>query len=305
MRQAQAGGAGAGGGIEVFCVLRHQRSTFLGGAVVFPGGKIEPADGADAWGRLATEPHARGAEMADAPVTPRAIAVAACREMLEEACLVPIDPPLLAEDGGVEALRKEAASIEGGLAAALERRGRRLLLDRLTPWARWITPEAESRRYDTRFFLLELPAGQVGHHDDHETTMSFWARPTAVLERFARGEIFLAPPTTRTLELLAHVADVRAAHALAAEQSLLPICPRFVPDVDAPYLALPGDPAHAVRDRRVAGTTRFVLRDGRFVGEDPPLDLPAPGARGTTTERDVGEGPGGEPQSTDRLEQFR
>jgi hypothetical protein len=259
--------------------------------VVFPGGKVEPADGAGAWERLATEPHARGAEMAgpdaadEAHVTPRAIAVAACREMLEEACLLPLDPPLLDEEGGVDALRREAASAPGGLAAALERRGRRLQLDRLTPWARWITPEAESRRYDTRFFLLELPAGQIGHHDDHETTMSFWASPTAVLEKFARGEIFLAPPTTRTLELLATVADARAAHALAAEQSLLPICPRFVPDADAPYLALPGDPAHPVRERRVAGATRFVLRDGRFVGEDPPGDnLHPPGPGGATTE---------------------
>ncbi len=138
------------------------------------------------------------------------------------------------------------------------------------PWARWITPEAEARRFDARFYLLELPPGQVGRHDEHETTHSFWARPAAILERAVRGEIFLAPPTTRTLELLAAVASVQAARDLAAAQSLRPICPRFVPDERAPFLALPGDPTHEEREKRVAGTTRFVLRDGRFVGEDPP-----------------------------------
>ncbi len=148
-----------------------------------------------------------------------------------------------------------------------------------------MTPEAESRRYDARFFLLELPLGQVGRHDEHETTMSFWARPTTVLQRFARGEIFLAPPTTRTLETLTAAPDVRAAFELAAQQSLRPICPHFVPDDVAPFLALPGDPAHAVRERRVNGPTRFVLRDARFVSEDPPgaiEDGGATGGRATT-----------------------
>jgi hypothetical protein len=99
--------------------------------------------------------------------------------------------------------------------------------------------------------------------------MSFWARPADVLARSARGDIFLAPPTTRTLELLADVPSVAAALALAAEQSLLPICPLFVPDARAPFLALPGDPQHPVRERRVAGPTRFVLRGARFVSEEP------------------------------------
>lgn len=253
-------------GLEVFCVLRHQRSGFLGGAVVFPGGKVDAEDAGEVWAELATEPHARTAAMVADDASARALAVAAARESLEEAAIVPLDKALPGDD--ILAMRRE---LEGGRALPdiLRSRGVRLATGALVPWARWITPEAESRRFDARFFLLALPEHQRGAHDDRETTMSFWGRPSNVLDRFMRGEIFLAPPTCRSLELLADCAALESAFALAGEQSLLPVCPKFVADDRAPYLALPGDPSHDVREKRVSGKTRFVLRDGRFVSEDP------------------------------------
>lgn len=245
---------------------RHKQSSFLGGAVVFPGGKVDAGDGDGSWAALTTEPHARASEMATADAGALALAVAACRESLEEAAIVPLDRALA--DGEVLDMR---AQLEGGnpLAELLRARGARLALDGLIPWARWVTPEAEARRFDARFFLLVRPDNQSGAHDDRETTMSFWARPEEVLRRFMSGGIFLAPPTCRSLELLAACPTVASAVALAGEQSLLAVCPKFVADDTAPYLALPGDPSHDVRERRVAGKTRFVLRDARFVSEDP------------------------------------
>ena len=99
-----------------------------------------------------------------------------------------------------------------------------------------------------------------------------WATARELLDRAARGEFFLAPPTLRTLELLAPLRTVDEAIALAERQSLRPICPSFVPGSDdaPPALTLPGDPTHPVGERRVDGPTRFVLRDGRFVSEDAP-----------------------------------
>lgn len=263
-------------GLEVFTVLRHAKSSFLGGAVVFPGGKVDASDEDAGWAAQANAPQPRaealvagyGDEAPSPAPSARALAVAACRETLEEARILPLDAPI--GDAEVEALRVALAASPGSLAASLARLGRKLALDALVPWARWVTPEAEARRFDARFFLLELPEGQVGRHDEHETTMSSWERPATLLERSLRGEIFLAPPTTRTLEQLAACPDLRAARALATEQSLLPVCPIFVPGDDAPYLALPGDPAHAIRERRISGPTRFVLRDGRFFSEAPP-----------------------------------
>jgi 8-oxo-dGTP pyrophosphatase MutT (NUDIX family) len=259
-------------GIETFCVLRHPRSSFLGGAVVFPGGKVDVTDAADGWLALAADPHPRSIAFISPSAGARALAVAACRETLEEAGIIALDGTVT----DLDTLRAELVAppdgVGGGpgaLAGALARRGVRLALGALVPFARWVTPTAEARRFDARFYLLVLPPGQVGRHDDHETTMSFWGRPKDVLDRFMRGEIFLAPPTTRTLELLAEAGDVAGALALAGAQSLAPICPAFVAE-DPPYLALPGDPSHEVLERRIAGPTRFVLQEGRFVSEVAP-----------------------------------
>ncbi len=252
--------------IEVFCVHRNQKSGFLGGAVVFPGGKVDDHDSADNWKRLATEPLATSNALASDDATTRALAVAACRESLEEATIVPLVTPLA--DAEILAMRTELSNGRSFF-ETLQGRSARLALDALIPWARWVTPEAEARRFDARFFLLPLPEHQRGAHDNHETTMSFWAAPKEVLSRFMAADIFLAPPTTRSLELLMDCDSIESAMALAATQSLLPICPQFVADDRAPYLALPGDPSHPIAEKRVSGKTRFVLRDGKFVSEDP------------------------------------
>ncbi|UQA56133.1 NUDIX hydrolase [Polyangium aurulentum] len=257
-------------GLEVFCVRRHARSGFLGGALVFPGGKVDPADADPGWRHRTTTLPARAEEMASERASGLALCVAACREMFEEGRLLPVEPGVT--DAELDAIEAEVQA--GGLLEALGRRGLSLTLGRLAPFARWVTPEAESRRFDARFYLLVKPEGQSGRHDDRETTMSLWARPADVLDKAARGEFFLAPPTSRTLELLAGARDVHGALSLAARQTLLPICPRFVPgdEKSPPFIALPGDPAHEVRECRVDGPSRYVLRDNRFVGEDANAD---------------------------------
>jgi 8-oxo-dGTP pyrophosphatase MutT (NUDIX family) len=256
----------AGEGLEVFCVRRHQKSGFMGGAVVFPGGKVDAKDASELWTELSSEPHPRTAAMVTDDAPGRALAVAASRECLEEAAIGPLDQALPDED--ILAMRGE---LEGGraLPEILRARGVRLATHALVPWARWITPEAESRRFDARFFLLALPSLQRGAHDERETVMSFWASPAAVLDRFLRGELWLAPPTCRSLELLSDCGSLQSAFELADAQSLLPVCPRAVLSEDGLYLALPGDPSHEVGEKRVSGKTRFVLRDGRLVSEDP------------------------------------
>jgi hypothetical protein len=150
----------------------------------------------------------------------------------------------------------------------LTRDGLVLDVGRMEALARWITPTAEPRRYDTRFYILPLPPGQHGAHDDHETTQSFWATPERILTRWAAGELFLAPPTTHTIELLGRAATVAEALALARSQSLRPVCPHFTQAGDNPILTLPGDPLHpepSEPPEDADAPTRFVLRNGRFI----------------------------------------
>jgi len=259
----------AGGStLEVFCVVRHTKSAFLGGAVVFPGGKVDDADRDAAWSARAAGAHGfvEGEEVSVA----RAFAIAACREALEEAAILLTTGEPLEHDAAL-ALRAEVATGAIPLRAALEARALTLDLAALHPFGRWVTPIAEIRRFDTRFFLAAAPRGQRGAHDAHETTDSFWAAPREVLRRFDAGELQLAPPTHRCLELLAEVSTTEEAILLAARLGKEPICPKLVEvrgaggaEADTLALVLPGDREHDVREVRVPGALRYVLKDGRW-----------------------------------------
>jgi hypothetical protein len=114
----------------------------------------------------------------------------------------------------------------------------------------------------------------TGAHDDQETTASFWATPADVLARNEARTLFLAPPTHRTMQILAAARDAADALAIADRSCLETICPRAVvlhePAGDTMAIVLPGDPEHEVREARVPGPSRYVLRDGRFRAEDAP-----------------------------------
>jgi hypothetical protein len=166
--------------------------------------------------------------------------------------------------------------VEGGadLRTELSTLGLRLAVSRVVSFARWVTPAAEARRFDARFFLCKAPAGQPGAHDEHETMASFWATPKELLGRFSRREVALAPPTHRTLELLSAFSTADLALAWARTTSLAPICPELKPHEDARgktmALVLPGDPEHQLREARVPGRSRYVLRDEQWLAEEPP-----------------------------------
>ena len=253
----------AGGGVEVFCVER-QKVGFLGGAVVFPGGKLDPSDGDPAWAARSNAPRAPWTDDAS-----RALAIAACREAIEEAAILPLQGRTLAH-ADLLAWRARLAKKETSLLALLEGSGRSLDLAALLPFARWVTPAAESRRYDTRFYLFVASAVTTGAHDEHETTASFWAAPREVLRRFVAGELQLAPPTHRTLEILDGAGSASSAVAVAARANLEPVCPRLVTSGPSVALVLPGDPEHDIRESRSPGKSRYVLHGDRFLPEDAP-----------------------------------
>lgn len=266
----------AAGTIELFCVERHPRSRVLGGAIVFPGGKVDAADWDDCWSELTTSLQPRALALGGEREA-RAFAVAALRELLEEAAILPVHGAAVSNQAALE-LQSLLASVPGteheeslAFGQLLRERGLRLATDRLEALWRWITPPIEARRYDTRFYLLALPEGQLGRHDERETTRSFWATPEELLERWTNSEIVLAPPTFCTIELLRAARSVDEAFAIARLQSLRPICPVASFESGQMVIALPGDPLHP--DEAPASSndpstpTRFVLEGSRLVAQ--------------------------------------
>ena len=233
-------------GVEVFMLRRTTRAVFGAGMYVFPGGRVDGVDGADE-----IAPYCQGLD--DAAASKQlgidhgglAYWVAAVRECFEEAGV------LLAtrRSGGPLRLRNEDRHEIHDSSMSLVELCRRddLVLDLSgTHYVdHWITPVGEQRRFDTRFFLTEMPDDQEPLHDDHETVDSLWVRPADALAMQAAGELTMMPPTMvnlRFLEPHATAADALAAGA-AVEQ---PPCtlPKLRRDDDGRIVgvAMPGDP---------------------------------------------------------------
>jgi 8-oxo-dGTP pyrophosphatase MutT (NUDIX family) len=211
----------AGGELQVFMVRRHDALAFMGGAFVFPGGRVEASDReADAsWcaGIQAGALRLAQCEADDAV----AFHVAAVRELFEEAgvLLVRGGAGTGSRSGGQDAngpdglieLRNQIAAGTIGFRAAIDQAGLRLDLDALVPCAHWITPPRMTRRFDTWFFAARMPADQHAAHDAGETVEGVWMAPATALARADGGEIDLPVPTRHTLHELARFRSVDAA----------------------------------------------------------------------------------------------
>jgi 8-oxo-dGTP pyrophosphatase MutT (NUDIX family) len=136
----------------------------------------------------------------------------------------------------------------------------------LVPFAHWVTPEVETRRYDTRFFLVEMPAGQEARHDHGETTEFRWISPADAITKSLAHEIKLPPPTWTTLKQFARFPSLPAAFAWAHAVSIVRVQPALLRGEHHTMLTLPGDPAHPPLDGwEIPEDTRFFLREGRWL----------------------------------------
>lgn len=277
-------------GVQTFLMRRHGRSGFMGGATVFPGGKVDPLDAqAPISGRTGRE-CAEQLGLADAGQA-QAFFVAAARELHEEArVLLFRDRDGALPTGEVAAaLTAELDALRDGhrIAAAdhhrlLRERALVPALDLLVPFAHWVTPRIEPRRFDTFFFAALSPAGQRAGMDGFESTAARWCTPAEALDDNRQGgPTILPPPTLHTLARLdAMQGDAATRVKALGDAGVGPrIEPHFEADTDmGPVICLPGDPLHPdTTDAHPAGPglDRFALRDGRFrrvqgpVGQTP------------------------------------
>jgi 8-oxo-dGTP pyrophosphatase MutT (NUDIX family) len=265
-------------GPEVFMVRRHEGTPFMGGAHVFPGGRVDEGDhDADA-GWCDGIDHAA----AQLPGLERALAiafhVAAARELFEEAGV------LLARDrtGSIASLidqeararlardRHEVHDGRRSLREVIEREGLRLALDALVLLAHWVTPPVDTRQFDTRFFMTRVPPGQAPAHDETETTHSSWLTPAATISQAQRGEIILPPPTWTTLRELERFASVSDAVQWARSRRISRRQPKMLEEDGRRMLVLPGDPRYPeATDAEQPAETCFVFVDKRWRAEPP------------------------------------
>ncbi|MEV0613838.1 NUDIX hydrolase [Nonomuraea sp. NPDC050404] len=218
-------------GPEVYLLRRKATMAFAAGAYVFPGGSVDVRDTDQAVAWAGPSPAEWGEVFHAGERLARGLVCAAVRETFEESGVLLAGPgpdSVVADTTGEDWEADRLALIDRSLGFAdfLARRGLVLRADLLKAWAHWITPEIESRRFDTRFFVAVLPAGQRTRDVGGEADQVVWERPSRTLERAREGEIFLMPPTYATLsELTAH--DT-VAGVLAERREITPIMPRAV-----------------------------------------------------------------------------
>jgi 8-oxo-dGTP pyrophosphatase MutT (NUDIX family) len=245
LRPAGADG-GAGAGVEVLMLRRVAAMKFAPGAYVFPGGSVDPADSDPEIGWHGPDPAEFGARLGGPAEMARALVCAAVRETFEESGVLFAGPPgggPLAVPSGPswEADREALAAGAMTLAGLLSRRGLVLRADLLVPWARWITPEGEPRRFDARFFAAALPAGQVATGHAAESDHIAWLRPADAIKAGRAGEISLFPPTAVTLNDFA-VADAAGVAGILGRPPLVePVMPRLAVEDGQAWLHIPDE----------------------------------------------------------------
>jgi 8-oxo-dGTP pyrophosphatase MutT (NUDIX family) len=278
-------------GFEVFLLKRHEKSSFMGGNYVYPGGRVDREDGsveicAQCKG-VSPEEARRLFRGALPPDESLAHWVAAIRELFEEAGV------LLAYDRTGKFIRfrdpteREKAShyrdlIHNGkmsICQIAQEEKVFFALDQLHYYAHWITPEARSERFDTRFFIACHPEGQEATYDHKETTHGVWLTPKQALEENLRGNTALSPPTLKTLEDLSRYASVAEAFEVLRNAEIQPVLPVLTKVKDETLLVFPWDPEYGIfqkgegpeivdhgrPSRPEDNTTRLVLKKGFWI----------------------------------------
>jgi 8-oxo-dGTP pyrophosphatase MutT (NUDIX family) len=244
-------GAGQHGGaqLQVYLLRRTKGMPFAGGMTAYPGGGVDPRDGDTEIAWAGPTPAQWAAAFGCDERVARELVCAAVRETFEEAGVLLAGPPdASAGSAGIvldvsgndwEEQRQALLSRELSLAELLAGRGLAVRSDLLRPFAHWITPPVEPRRYDTKFFAAALPTGQEARHVSGEADEASWLTPAAALAEMRTGSRPMLPPTIHTLSQLEPFPDVAAALAGSPPEPLHPISPTFVDEPDGRWAVLP------------------------------------------------------------------
>jgi 8-oxo-dGTP pyrophosphatase MutT (NUDIX family) len=260
---------------EIFLARRHQKQSFMAGAYVFPGGQLEDADNDPQ-----LENYIKTADIFDPSQLlqdsslsgEKALGffIAAIRETFEEAGIF-----LGGKTSGnfislnnEETLhrfnhyRRQINASHITLTEIARKENILFFPDALVPYAHWITPEFEKKRFNTRFFLAKLPHGQTPVADAAELTESLWVTPQKALEMHRRKEIILMPPTLKTIEELTAFRDIEKLFSATRKKIIYPILPQLTGN----SLKLPHDPKYSIdsykRPVNLSEPSRILFENG-------------------------------------------
>jgi 8-oxo-dGTP pyrophosphatase MutT (NUDIX family) len=232
-------------GPEAFLLRRVVGMAFAGGMSVFPGGGVDrrDADADIAW--TGPNPEWWAEKFACAVPLARALVCAAVRETFEESGVLLAGPDadsVVSDTRPYSPARQALVDRELSLAQFLANNQLVLRSDLLRPWANWVTPAEEPRRYDTKFFIAALPEGQRADGSTTEADHAEWRRPDDAIAMWKAGERGLLPPTWMTLAELAEQPSV--AGAMATGRTISKIIPKVIREGRILRPVLPGDPAY-------------------------------------------------------------
>jgi 8-oxo-dGTP pyrophosphatase MutT (NUDIX family) len=225
-------------GIEVLLATRHDAAGFAGGATVFPGGKLDAGDRE----RAASDP----------------LRIAAIRETFEECGILlarrDADGALLSAAALAELLARQSSVTDFG--AFVGRAELALATDLLVPFAHWITPADQPKRFDTYFYLAPAPADQVARHDGREAMEVHWLTPEGAIAAARQGKIKLVLPTRLNLLKLGRSKTVAEALATARRSEIVTVQPDLVETAEGPAFRIPAAADYGVTEVLVSSYRR-------------------------------------------------
>ena len=193
---------------EVFWVRRSDVVPYMPGFHAFVGGGVNAGDSVIAEQLAATgTPDISGLEPGDFDLDAlRVLEACAIRETFEETgVLLDLD-----DEVGAALDREALASARGrvldnqtSFVDAAREHGWRFRAGGLRYIGRWTTPPFSTARFDSAFFLAEVPAGQQPHIVPGELASGEWITPEAALAQWRAGEASFAAPILHVMLELA------------------------------------------------------------------------------------------------------
>ena len=237
-------GDGRPGGLEVYLLRRHVDMAFAAGMCVFPGGGVDKRDFDADIGWVGPTPTQWAQRLDTDEAFARALVCAAVRETFEESGVLlagPTADTVVEDTTGEdwEADRHRLETREVSFTEFLERRGLKLRTDLLRFWGSWVTPVFEPRRFNARFFLADLPAGQATRDVSTESDEVVWLPVRDAIRAVDQHEMLMLPPTYCTCLELFDFTDPAQALAEAEGRDVSAVEPQAVVDVEGAYLSIP------------------------------------------------------------------